>query len=92
MARKAANLASALEAVTPAPAAPPARASGIEARTPPIPSRVGTALVGAHLPTRYQRALKILSAETGESQRDLIEQALDMLFVAKGARDVSAAK
>lgn len=92
MARKAANLASALEAVTPAPAAPTARTSGAEPQTAPIPSRVGTALVGAHLPTRYQRALKVLSAETGVSQRDLLEQALDMLFVAKGARDMSVAK
>lgn len=85
MAKKA-NLASALDDVTPAPvervraAAPPAP------RTPVIPSREGTVLVGAHLPAKYGKALKLLSAETDQSQRDLLQQALDMLFVAKGAK------
>lgn len=81
MAKKA-NLLSALDAVTPPPVAPVQR----EAKAAPVSTRVGTALVGAHLPIRYQKALKLLSAETDKSQRDLLKEALDMLFVAKGVR------
>ncbi len=86
MARKA-NLANALDDVTPAPvkAAPPVIEERAPAR-PPIPSRKGTVLVGAHLPARYGRAMKLLSAESGQTQRELLEEALDMLFVKKGAR------
>lgn len=76
------SLDAALDDVTPAPAA----AARIEARPASIPSREGTALVGAHLPAKYQKALKLLSAESGVSQRDLLEEALNMLFVAKGAK------
>lgn len=82
---KRATLANALDDVTPAPAMPeaaPVRAS----KFTPIASRQGTALVGAHLPAKYQKAMKLLSAETGQSQRDLLEEALKMLFVAKGAK------
>ena len=82
---KRANLANALDDVTPAPSMPQTAAPA-RVRPAPIPSREGTALVGAHLPSNYQRALKILSAETGQSQRDLLEEALKMLFVAKGAK------
>lgn len=86
MAKKA-NLASALDDVTPEPVArvqatpsPPTR------RTPVIPSREGTVLVGAHLPAKYGKALKLLAAETDQSQRDLLKEALDMLFVKKSAK------
>lgn len=82
---KRANLANALDDVTPAPAVPQAVASD-RAKPDPIPSRQGTALVGAHLPAKYQKAMKLLSAETGQSQRELLEEALKMLFVAKGAK------
>lgn len=85
MAKKA-NLASALDDVTPAPVARVQSTPSPARRTPVIPSREGTVLVGAHLPAKYGKALKLLSAETDESQRDLVQQALDMLFVAKGAK------
>ncbi len=88
MAAKKANLASALDDVTPAPVAASIEqpAPRRERSTPVIPSREGTALVGAHLPARYGKAMKLLSAETGLTQRQLFEEALDMLFVKKGAR------
>ncbi len=76
----------ALDAVTPAPAAPAPIIEQAAPKRSAIPSREGTALVGAHLPARYQKALKLLSAETGATQRDLLEEALDMLFVAKAAK------
>lgn len=86
MAKKA-NLASALNDVTPAPVKAAPRV--VEERAParsPIPSREGTVLVGAHLPARYGKAMKMLSAESGQTQRELLEEALNMLFVKKGAR------
>lgn len=85
MAKKA-NLASALDDVTPTPIERVQTVSPAARRTPVIPSREGTVLVGAHLPAKYGKALKLLSAESEVSQRDLLRQALDMLFVAKGAR------
>lgn len=87
MAAKKANLANALDDVTPKPAAPaPVLVEQDAPKRGPIPSREGTALVGAHLPARYQKALKLLAVETEKSQRDLIAEALDMLFVAKAAK------
>jgi hypothetical protein len=82
---KKANLANALDEVTPAPVktvTPAARAPVAASK----PSRVGTVLVGAHLPARYGKALKLLSAETEETQAALLKEALDMLFVKKGAK------
>jgi hypothetical protein len=83
MAKKA-NLASALDDVMPPPIAAPA--AGRERSTPVIPSREGTVLVGAHLPARYGKAMKLLSAETGRPQRELFEEALKLLFVKEGAK------
>ncbi|MCZ4348173.1 ribbon-helix-helix domain-containing protein [Devosia neptuniae] len=81
---KRANLANALDDVTPAPAM---QAVTIEtAKAAPIPSREGTALVGAHLPAKYGKAMRLLAAETGSSQRELFLEALDMLFIKKGAK------
>lgn len=85
MAKKA-NLASALDDVTPAPVERVQATPHTARRTLVIPSREGTVLVGAHLPAKYGKALKLLSAESDRSQRDLLQQALDMLFVAKGGK------
>jgi hypothetical protein len=85
MAKKA-NLANALDDVTPPPVAPVQRAEPESLRAAPIPSRKGTMLIGAHLPTKYGKAMKLLSAETDKSQRDLFEEALDMLLVKYGGR------
>lgn len=81
---KRASLNDALDDVMPAPVAPVVTPA--PERAEPIPSRAGTVLVGAHLPKKYGKALKLLSAETDKSQRDLLEEALNMLFVAKGAK------
>lgn len=81
MARKA-NLANALSSVTPAPVTPDAAPEQPPA-TVPKPSRAGTSLVGAHLPARYGKAMRLLSAETGIPQRQLFQEAIDMLLVKK---------
>lgn len=62
-----------------APAATPARIRR--------PRRtVQTSLVGGQLAIRYSRSLNLLSAETGKTNRELLEEALDGLFVKYGAR------
>lgn len=43
-----------------------------------------TVLVGANLPPRYARNLALLHAETGRTKKELLQEALDMLFTAKG--------
>ncbi|MBZ0261060.1 MAG: hypothetical protein K8F90_10720 [Hyphomicrobiales bacterium] len=68
----------AVEVVASAPAPRPTL------KYPVPPSREGTTLVGAHLAGKYGRTLKLLSATTGQTQRQLLEEALDMLFTKKG--------
>lgn len=85
MAKKA-SLASALDNVTPLPAHPPAKPEPIEPKTLARTDREGTVLVGAHLSARVGKALKLLSAETGKKQRELLEEALEMLFVRYGSK------
>ena len=43
-----------------------------------------TVLVGANLPPSYARNLALLHAETGKTKKELLQEALDMLFVQKG--------
>lgn len=47
-----------------------------------------TNLVGGQLAKRYGRSLNLLSAETGKTNRELLEEALDGLFIKYGARIV----
>lgn len=70
-----------------------ARPEPIPVLSPPSASRIGrprrnevTKLVGAQLAERYSRSLNMLSAETGKTNRELLEEALDMLFTAKSAK------
>lgn len=86
-AAKRANLNAALDDVTPLPAVPPRATEQQEPpKAAPIPSREGTVLLGAHLPARYGKAMKRLAVETDKTQRDLYEEALDMLFVRYGVK------
>lgn len=87
MAAKRANLANALDDVTPTTAAPPRPVEQPQSpKAVPIPSREGTALVGAHLPVHYAKAMKRLAVDVDKSQRDLFEEALQMLFVRYGVK------
>lgn len=49
-----------------------------------IPNTERTVLVGANLSPRYARNLAFLHAETGCSKKELLQEALDLLFRAKG--------
>lgn len=92
MAKPKANLNGVLDGMAaepaPVPAAPeppatPTRSGGRPRRNEP------TRLVGAQLGLRYSKSLNLLSAETGKSNRQLMEEALDMLFVAYAAKQVA---
>ncbi|AXV18543.1 hypothetical protein CYG48_22155 (plasmid) [Neorhizobium sp. SOG26] len=52
------------------------------------PSSEPTVLVGANLPPIYARNLALLHAETGRSKKQLLQEALDMLFTAKGGAGI----
>jgi len=71
-----------LDDLPPPPAAAPAgaRRRRIAAST----DSQETVLVGANLPPAYARNLALLHAETGRSKKELLQQALDMLFTAQG--------
>lgn len=47
-----------------------------------------TVLVGANLPPKYARNLAMLHAETGRSKKELLQEALDMFFTAKGGAGI----
>jgi len=47
-----------------------------------------TVLVGANLPPTYARNLAMLHAETGRSKKQLLQEALDMLFTAKSGAGI----
>lgn len=55
----------------------------------PKPSRIGTRLVGAHLPPSFSKQLNILAAEEDVTVRDLLAEAINDLFVKKGKKRVS---
>lgn len=50
--------------------------------------REGTVLIGGHFPKSVQMQLKILAAEEDATHQDLIREALDLLFVKKGKRQI----
>lgn len=80
------NLGAALDDLTAAlpasePAAMPARSRAGRRRR-----EEQTTLVGGQLARRYGRSLNLLSAETGKTNRELLEEALDGLFTKYGAR------
>lgn len=75
-------------AQAPRPAAPPTTVS--PAAKAGRPKRTeDTTLVGGQLAVRYGRSLNMLSAETGKTNRELLEEALDGLFVKYGAKIIS---
>jgi len=50
--------------------------------------REGTVLIGGHFPKSVQMQLKILAAEEDATHQELIREALDLLFVKKGKRQI----
>jgi hypothetical protein len=44
----------------------------------------GNSLVAANLPVGYGRALAVLAAEEGVTKKDLMQEAFDLLFKARG--------
>lgn|GEM_PF-5604977 len=46
----------------------------------------GTSLVASNLPVRYGRTLSLMAAEEGVTKKDLMQEALDLLFAARGRK------
>lgn len=44
----------------------------------------GTSLVAANLPIKYGRTVAMLAAEEGTTKKDLMQEAFDLLFAARG--------
>lgn len=44
----------------------------------------GTSLVAANLPIQYNRKISMLAAEEGVTKKDLMQEAFDLLFAARG--------
>lgn len=90
MAKPKSNLDAALRLVDVQEAPPPVAVEASTPRTSGRPRRTEkTKLVGAQLGLRYSKSLNMLAAETGKSNRVLLEEALDKLFVAYGAKELN---
>ena len=87
MAKAKPNLAGLLDNIPDAPLTPVVRQAGRSRRNVEV-STEPTVLVGANLPPSYARNLAILHAETGRSKKQLLQEALDMLFTAKGGAGI----
>ena len=61
-------------------AAPPDQVAVTKPKTPVAPSRIGQVNVSAYLPKGYQDSLRLLYAQSGRPQRELIAEALNDLF------------
>ena len=86
MAKPKPNLAGLLDNIPDAP--PPPAPRQVRARRNAEPTTEQTVLVGANLPPAYARNLALLHAETGRSKKQLLQEALDMLFTAKGGAGI----
>lgn len=83
MAKSKPNLAGVLDDIPATPA--PSKAIADDEPRRRRPAEHGpTVMVGANLPPTYARNLAMLHAETGRSKKQLLQEALDMLFTAKG--------
>lgn len=88
MAKSKPNLAATLDGLPDNPA--PSQIVDVPARRrrSPAQAQEATVLVGANLPPRYARNLAMLHAETGRGKKELIQEALDMLFTAKASPNI----
>jgi len=85
MAKPKPNLAGLLDNI---PDAPPPTTRQTRQRPHAEAAKEQTVLVGANLPPAYARNLAYLHAETGRSKKQLLQEALDMLFTAKGGAGI----
>ncbi|MVA59347.1 ribbon-helix-helix domain-containing protein [Agrobacterium vitis] len=46
----------------------------------------GTSLVAANLPVIYNRRISMMAAEEGVTKKDLMQEAFDLLFAARGGK------
>ena len=75
---KRALLSEAIKAKQPTP--PPQTAPLSITETPKASSRIGTRMLGFHVPEPVQRQFKILAAEQGKTVQALLQEAVNDLF------------
>jgi hypothetical protein len=75
-------------AAAPQPATPGEKTA---ARTNPTrpPSREGKKLIGGHFAPEVQRALNVISAESGETIQQLLADALNVIFAKYGKPQIA---
>lgn len=88
MAKPKPNLAGLLDHIPDAPPLAPQQRRQMRERPHAEVATEQTVLVGANLPPAYARNLAYLHAETGRSKKQLLREALDMLFTAKGGAGI----
>lgn len=88
MAKPKPNLAGLLDNIPDAPPPATQRQAAARPRRNTEAAPEPTVLVGANLPQPYARNLALLHAETGRSKKQLLQEALDMLFTAKGGAGI----
>jgi hypothetical protein len=64
-------------------------AKEVEPQKPYRPVRDGKRFVGAHFHPEVARQLKMLAAEDGTTIQELLEQAVDLLFVKNGRAKIA---
>lgn len=88
MAKPKPNLAGVLDDLPSVPVASTERLASRRRSSSAVEGQDETVLVGANLPPKYARNLALLHAETGRTKKELLQEALDMLFVAKGGQGI----
>lgn len=58
-------------------------------KQPVKPSRKGTTMIGAHMPREVSKALNILAAEEERSNKQLLAEALNLLFERYGKPSIA---
>lgn len=56
----------------------------IEGKKAAKPSRANKVLIGGHFPPEVNKQLRLIAAEEGTTNQELLEEALNLLFVKKG--------
>jgi len=55
----------------------------------PKPSRQNTVLIGGHFPPEVKKQLRLIAAEDDATHQELLEEALNLLFVKKGKKKIA---
>lgn len=89
MAKKKSSLADSLGALAQSDVPAVAEPAQTSAPKSVKPSRQGTVMIGAHMPKEVSKALNILAAEEERSNKQLLAEALNLLFERYGKPSIA---